>query len=426
LEIVVALEAFPPGECSAEIVEKHRASWCCFQGLRVVGDLLKDGSQNSSMSNPTRQWIYAKPLENDKLSPQQFELRDVTLPELKDGEALVRVKLMNIHSNTRMRMATQAIPLGETDAANYACAEVIESRTSTFQKDDIITCQAGWQEYQVISTEAGAVGFGVASEPIKALNGTNSPWTYKFRPAMVAMWSAEVLMDIFVSSGMTAYFGMRECGPLMPSDQIAVAAATGSVGSIVAQLAKAAGSYVVGFAGGKGRCDWVVENLGIDRCIDYRAANFTDQLKDAFPHGIDVYSDGVGGALTETVVKQIKRNGRLFSYGGVVAFYADELMPESQAFIIRNQPFNIRKSFGISDKVEALLQQKNIKTEAFRLHEFYDERLKAEDELSRLMLAGKLKPIHNVVEGFENLPQAIIGLYQNRRPGKLQVRFEAG
>jgi NADPH-dependent curcumin reductase CurA len=219
---------------------------------------------------------------------------------------------------------------------------------------------------------------------------------------------------------------MRECGPLTPSDQVAVAAATGSVGSIIVQLAKAAGSYVVGFAGGKDRCGWAVENLGIDRCLDYRVPDFKDQLKDAFPDGIDVYSDGVGGALTETVVKQIKPNGRLFSYGGVVAFYADELMPESQAFIIRNQPFNIRKSFGISDTVEALLKQKNIQTEAFRLHVFYHERLKAEDDLSRLMLDGKLKPIYNVVEGFENLPQAVSGLYQNRRPGKLQVRFQAG
>ena len=98
-------------------------------------------------------------------------------------------------------------------------------------------------------------------------------------------------------------------------------------------------------------------------------------------------------------------------------------MPESQPFSIRNQTFDIRKSFGISDKVEALLKQKNIKADPFRLHVFYEERLKAEDDLSRLMLNGKLKPIYNVVEGFENLPQAVSGLYQNRRPGKLQVRF---
>lgn len=367
----------------------------------------------------TRQWIYGKPLENDKLGREQFELREVPLPDLKDGEALVRVKLINIHANTRMHMATRSTQLGETEAGNYACAEVIDSRTPTFKKGDIIACQTGWQEYQVIGAEAGAVGHGTASELTKALNGTNSPWTYGFRPAMVKMWTPEVLMEMFGTSGTTAYFGMRECGPLMPSDRVAVAGATGSVGSIIAQLGKAAGSYVVGFAGGDDRCEWVVENLGIDRCIDYRAADFKEQLKDAFPNGIDVYSDGIAGSLTETVVEEIKHNGRLFSYGAAAAFYADEFTPIGQ-------PFNMRKFFGISDEVDALLKKKNIKTEFWMVDAFYHERLKAEDDLSRLMLAGQLKAIHNVVEGFENLPQAITDLYRNRRSGKLQVRFDVG
>jgi NADPH-dependent curcumin reductase CurA len=206
----------------------------------------------------------------------------------------------------------------------------------------------------------------------------------------------------------------------MPSDRVAVAGATGSVGSIAAQLAKAAGSYVVGFAGGEDRCEWTVENLGINRCIDYRAADFKNQLRDAFPTGIDVYSDGVGGTLTEIVVEQIKQNGRLFSYGAAAAFYADEFTPRSP------QPFSMRKMFGISDDVDAMLKKKNIKTELWVVDAFYHERLKAEDDLSRLMLAGKLKAIHNVVEGFENLPQAISDLYGKYRSGKMQVRFDVG
>jgi NADPH-dependent curcumin reductase CurA len=367
----------------------------------------------------TRQWIYAKPIENDKLGREHFELREVTLPDLRGGEALVRVKLINVHANTRMHMATRCTRLGETEAGNYACAEVIDSRTPAFKEGDILACQAGWQEYQVISAEAGAVGHGTASELTKALNGTNSPWTYGFRPAMVRMWTPEVLMEMFGTSGTTAYFGMRECGPLMPSDRVAVAGATGSVGSIVAQLAKAAGSYVVGFAGGENRCVWVVENLGIDRCIDYRGADFKEQLKDAFPNGIDVYSDGIAGSLTETVVEEIKQNGRLFSYGAAAAFYADQLTP-------LEQPFNMRKFCGISDKVDALLKKKNIKTECWMVDAFYHERLKAEDDLSRLMLSGQLKAIHNVVEGFEKLPQAITDLYRKHRSGKLQVRFDVG
>ncbi|HEY1657389.1 MAG TPA: NADP-dependent oxidoreductase [Candidatus Sulfotelmatobacter sp.] len=371
------------------------------------------------MPNTTRKWIYAKPLENGKLAPQNFELREVGLPEVKDGDALVRVKLINIHCNTRMRMYTGAVAQGETNSSNYGCAEVMDSRTPVFNKGDLIACQAGWQEYQVVSTEAGPIGHGAVTELTRALNATNSPFTYKYRAAVVKMWPEEVLIEMLGTSGFTAYFGTRECGPLMPADRVAVAGATGSVGSIAAQLAKAAGCYVVGFAGGKNRCGWAVENLGIDRCIDYRAGDFENQLRDAFPNGIDVYSDGVGGSLTETVVEQINSNGRLFAYGAAAAFYSDRLGAESESA-------NIRKFFGISDKVEAILKQKNIKADAFMGHLFYHERLKAEDDLSRLMLARKLKPIYNVVEGFEHLPQAIIGLYQKPRQGKLQVRFLVG
>jgi hypothetical protein len=140
------------------------------------------------MAASYRQWIYAKPMAGDKLGPEHFELREQPIPELKDGQALVRVKLINVHSNTRTRLALGMTTLGDTERSNYACE-----------------------------------------------------WTYVFRPAMVRMWPSEVLMDLFGTSGLTAYFGMRQCGPLMPRDAVLVAGATGSVGSIAAQLARIAG-----------------------------------------------------------------------------------------------------------------------------------------------------------------------------------------
>jgi NADPH-dependent curcumin reductase len=261
------------------------------------------------------------------------------------------------------------------------------------------------------------VGYGPPSELVKALNGTSSQWNYVFRPAMVKMWSSEVLMEMFGTSGMTAYFGMRECGPLMPRDRVAVAGSTGSVGSVAAQLAKIAGCYVVGFAGGADRCTWVVDTLGIDKCLDYRAEDFEAQLEAVFPSGIDVFSDGIGGALTETVTGIMNHNGRLFSYGSAAAFYADKLDAP------RQRP-PLRQMFGISENVESILKQRNIKSEAWIVDAFYHERLKAEDDLSRLMLSGALKPISNVVEGFDNLPAGIVGLYKTAHSGKLQVRFE--
>lgn len=366
-----------------------------------------------------RQWICARALADDVLGPEQFELREQQIPELKDGQALVRVKLINIHSNTRMRMATGLTPLGATDPSNYACAEVVQSRDPVFKEGDTIACQAGWQDLQVIASSDGPMGgYGDPSELVRALNRTGSPWCYVFRRAMVRMWPADVLMEMFGTSGMTAYFGLRECGPVMPRDAVAVAAATGGVGSIAAQLARIAGARVVGFGGGADRCRWAVETLGIDACLDYRAADFEAQLAAAFPDGIDVFSDGVGGALTERIVGRMNRNGRLFSYGSAAAFYAGRLDPPKQ------RP-SWRRMFGISESVEALPKSRNIKSQAWIVNEFYHERLRAEDDLSRLLLNGSLKPVNNVIDGFENLPQAIVGLYRSSRAGKLQVRFSA-
>ena len=364
-----------------------------------------------------RQWIFARPMVNDVLGPEQFELREGPIPELKQGQALVRVKLLNIHSGTRARMANGMTKLGDTDRSNYACAEVVQSRDQTFREGDVIACQAGWQDYQVVSSEDASVGYGPASELVKALNGTNSQWNYVFRPAMVKMWPPEVLMEMFGTSGMTAYFGMRECGPLMPRDCVAVAGTTGSVGSIAAQLARIAGCYVVGFGGGTDRCKWVLDTLGIDKCIDYRAGDFAEQLKAAFPDGIDVYSDGIGGALTETVTQLMNQNGRLFSFGGAAAYYADKLDAP------RQRP-SLRRAFGISENIEAVLKKRNIKSECWIVDAFYHERLRAEDDLSRHLRSGALKPINNVVDGFENLPAAVVGLYTTSRAGKLQVRFD--
>lgn len=369
------------------------------------------------MPKTYRQWVFAKPMHDDVLGSDQFELRELPIPELVSGQALVRVKLINIHSATRARMANGMTRLGDTDHSNYACAEVIASRDPTFKEGDVIACQAGWQDHQIISSSDASVGYATPSELVRALNGTNSQWTYVFRPAMVKMWPAEVLMEMFGTSGMTAYFGMRECGPLMPRDCVAVAGATGSVGSIAAQLAKIAGCYVVGFAGGADRCNWVVDTLGIDKCIDYRAGDFAAQLKAAFSTGIDVYSDGIGGALTETVTAQMNQNSRLLSYGAAAAFYADRLDAPQQ------RP-SLRRAFGISETIETVLKQRNIKSQAWIVDAFYHERLTAEDDLSRHLRSGALKPINNVVDGFENLPTAVVGLYRGARAGKLQVRFE--
>src|SRR5689334_5347356 len=106
---------------------------------------------------------------DDVLEPNRFACRELPVPELAEGQALVCVKLINIHANTRLRMTLGAIALGETDPANYACAEVVQSRDPAFREGDIIACQARWQDYAVISSQDAAIGYGAANEATRAL-----------------------------------------------------------------------------------------------------------------------------------------------------------------------------------------------------------------------------------------------------------------
>lgn len=378
------------------------------------------GTQAATAPVPAHfnRWVVAKAPQDDDLTLDHFRHERVEMPQLEEGQALVRVRLVNIHSATRLRMARGLIREGETDRNNYACAQVVASRDERFTVGDLIACQAGWQEYDVISSSDLPVGFPEPHELVKALNGTRSAWNYVMRPALARMWPTSVLMDIFGTSGMTAWFGAREYGPLMPVDRVLVAAATGSVGSIFAQLAKIAGCHVVGLAGGADRCRWVMDTLGADGCLDYRAETFEDDLAAAFPLGIDVFSDGVGGTLTELVTRHLKPNARLFSYGSAAAAYAPRLSAAPPV-----KP-TMRQTFGLTDAIDRRLRTRNVKSGAWTVDVFYHERLQAEDELTRLMSMGRLRSNSRVVEGFANLPQAIVDLYRHARSAKLQVSFD--
>jgi NADPH-dependent curcumin reductase CurA len=369
------------------------------------------------MSETFRRWIYNHRLgEDGVVTPFHFASQTLSLPEPADGQVLVRVNLLNIHAHTRIHMIQGRIQIGATGTGNYASAQVIRSRDKAFSEGDVIACQVGWQEYDIVSSTDAAIGYGPASELVRALNKTNSQWTYAFRPELVKMWAPEVLTSVFGTTGMTAYFGMRECGPLMPRDGVLVAGVSGSVGSMVAQIAKAAGCRVIGLAGGPEKCSAVTKNLNIDGCIDYRAPDLMARLKNAFPDGIDVFSDGVGGELTERIAGVMNRHGRLFAFGTSSTFFSKD----GQKSLGKKSR---REICGITQKVNQILADRHIKAEFWVVDSFYHERLKAEDDLSRLMLNEQIKPVVTVFDGFESLPDAIVETYAGRRSGKVQVRF---
>jgi NADPH-dependent curcumin reductase CurA len=394
--------------------------------LRELG-----GVASAETPKTYKKWVLAKPVIDRKLTIENFRLIEEPVPPIKDGQCLIKVRLINIHASTRDRMSPNGTTkVGETDNTNYACADVLQSRDRTFKEGDTIACLAGWQTHQVISSSDGQQpGYDLPSELVKELNGSNSAWAYVFRPVMTRMYQPDVLMDIFGTSGTTAYFGMRECGPLMPRDKVAVAGTTGSVGSIFAQLAKERGCYVVGFGGGPERAKWVTDNLGIP-AIDYRAKDLDAQLKAAFPEGIDVFSDGVAAELSESVTRLMNRNGRYLAYGSAGAIYSENPRTEIPARSTGGPrpgrpPQIVNRGPNMSESIYEIVRERNLKVEAWQEQYLYQDRIEAENYLSRLMYGGLLKPFHTVIEGIENVPNGIMAQYDSNVYGKLQLKFSA-
>jgi NADPH-dependent curcumin reductase CurA len=154
----------------------------------------------------------------------------------------------------------------------------------------------------------------------------------------------------------------------------------------------------------------------MDKGIDYRAADLDGQLKAAFPNGIDVYIDGTGGPLSESVAKQMNQDGRYFSYGGAAQVYKD-LQPATSSMANA-------KEYGMTDLIEKIIKERHIKLEAWNQAVWAQDRIEAENNLSQLVNTKRLKPINTVVKGFENIPKGVMSQYDGTNPyGKLQLQF---
>ncbi len=377
-----------------------------------------------------KKWVLNKPVVGGKLSEDNFKMLEQPMPTVEQGKCLIQVKVINVHASTRNRMMNGTTKMGDTDKTNYGCATVLQSRDKTFKEGDLIACQAGWQTHQVISSEDESIGYGPANEMTIAVNGTKSHWNYVWRPQMVKMWKPDILMDVFGTSGTTAYFGHQDCGPITPRDTVAISGTTGSVGALAAQLAKAAGATVIGFGGGADRAKWVVDTLGVQHAFDYRDPQLEAKLRAAAPNGIDFYSDGVGGELSETVAKLMNKNARYHSYGSSASIYdEDTLTARAQGGGGggggggrggANPPARRTRA---SPTIDKIMDERNIKYVSWIVHVHYFERFKCEDELSNLLLTNQIKPINTVIDGIENVPKGVMSQYTTNPYGKLQLRF---
>jgi NADPH-dependent curcumin reductase CurA len=316
-----------------------------------------------------------------------FKLVATDTPALQEGQVLVRNHYLSLDPYMRGRMNdaksyAQPQPLGEVMQGGTA-GEVVESRSPKFAVGDKVVGFGGWQEYTVVD----------ASQPgsLKKVDTTHVPLSHYL--GAVGM------------PGVTAWYGLVKIIAPKEGDTVVVSAATGAVGSAFAALAKARGCRVVGIAGGPEKCQYAVDELHFDACIDYKEHSdgkaMGKALKDACPKGIDGYFENVGGWIMDAVMMRMNAFGRI-ALCGMIAGYDGAPLPMANP---------------------ALILVSRLKIEGFIVSEHMEVWPEALTELGQLVATGKLRPRESVAEGIAAAPEAFLGLLKGKNFGKQVVKL---
>lgn len=327
----------------------------------------------------TNRQIIVAQLPQGALAPEHFRLETVARPEPREGEVLLRTILMSIDAANRswMQGATYRAAVNAGDAmATYSICEVIESRSPRLNPGDIVAAESIWADY--VTRPAHKVQ---KLPPVNPLSH---------------------LLSVYGVAGKTAFHGLLSVGRPLAGETIVVSAAAGSVGGYVGQIGKALGCRVVGIAGGPEKCAFVVDELGFDACVDYRAGGVFKALRAACPDGIDVYFDNVGGSILEATLALMNERGRVVCCGAISQY--DTTTPMGP----RNLP--------------GVVVVKRLRMEGFIVMDFASDDAKAVRALQTWVANGQIKVIEDVVEGLENAPKALIGLLNGDNRGKRMVR----
>lgn len=313
-----------------------------------------------------------------------FRLESVPLPTLPAGGLLVRNRFVSVDPGTRGRLGdreTYAQPLALGEVIQAATVGTVEaSEHPKFKVGDWVAAAFGWQEW------AASDGRGIRVVPDNGL-------------------SLSTAIGVLGIPGLTAYFGMLDIGAPQPGETVLVTSAAGAVGSAAGQIAMIRGARVVGVAGGPAKCAWLTGTLGFAGAIDHRAvSDMTAAVAAACPEGVDVLFDNVGNAMIDSVLPLMKRGGRIVVCGQM----ADYNRPAEQAPGLRNT----RAFIGQRLTMRGLVAFDHVRQ--------YPQ---AWADLTGWIRAGRLKYREDVVEGFEHLPQAFIGLFTGDNFGRRLVHL---
>jgi NADPH-dependent curcumin reductase CurA len=330
---------------------------------------------------PTNTQVLLDRRPTDKVSPACFRIVETPAPAPGPGEVLVRHTFLSLDPYMRGRLS---------DAKSYAKPQeigavmgggtvgVVEaSNNPRFKLGDAVVGMGGWQRYSV-SDGAMLRVVDAKAVPIQAYLGSLG------------------------MPGVTAWYGLNKVIAPKAGETLLVSAATGAVGSMVGQLARAAGTQTVGIAGGKEKCAYAVKELGYAACVDHKSPTFAEDLKAALPDGIDGLFENVGGEPFQQALRRLNDFARI-AICGLIASYeaAPTALPDMRIFLVRR-----------------------IKMEGFIVSDHMDLWPKAIGELGSLAAAGKLTWRETIRDGLENAPQALVDLLHGENFGKMLVRVD--
>jgi NADPH-dependent curcumin reductase CurA len=319
---------------------------------------------------------------------ENFRFEEVDLPDLKPGEILLENQVFAIEPAVRSMLDdiesyVPPVALGGT-IPSMVLGRIIKSRNADFHEGDYGRAFIAWEEYSILNPNAASFAFETLAIDQRL-------------PLTAYMGAAGM-------SGITAYVGLKRHGEIRSGDEILVSAAAGSVGSVAGQIARLSGCRAVGIVGSSDKAKLVTETLGLDAAIDYRARpDLEAAIGEAFPQGIDVYFDNVGGRVLDAALAKMKPFGRI-PVCGMIANYnrQDDPVP-------------------IFNLWQVLVNR--ITMRGFLAYDAIDMLEEAQAQLAEWVRSGDLVALENVSTGLESTPAAFVRLMSGQTTGKTLVRL---
>ena len=317
-----------------------------------------------------------------------FAFTTETVAEPADGGVLVKTLSLSLDPAMRgwMNEGKSYIPPVGIDEVMRAggVGQVVASKNPAFAVGDHVYGTLGVQEYILIPQEQIPRN-GLVKIDLRV--GTATQW-----------------LNVLGMPGMTGYFGLMDVGQPQAGETVVVSGAAGAVGQTVGQLAKIKGCRVVGIAGGKAKCDWVVNELGFDACIDYKAgpSAVRDGLKEHCPKGVDIYFDNVGGEILDTVLAKLARKARIIICGAI------------------SQYNNTTPVQGPKNYLSLLVNRARM--EGIVVFDYADRYHLAITEMAGYLKSGQMKSKEDVVVGLNTFPETLTKLFTGENFGKLVLQ----